>query len=126
MDRQNGSLVKTLDYYTTCDILLLKMYLKFDVIMGFPDVPDDVVVELESHGLLIRKESHCYITLNGIKCVHAGGIKKFLESQQGFPEPLIKLKNFGLLFHFPFLAGIVVFFFIFLLVFLWIYFSLNY
>ncbi|MDX1603809.1 MAG: hypothetical protein R3209_12115 [Salinimicrobium sediminis] len=73
---------KTENLFASCDLLLLKLFFKMDVICGFPDVPPETVDLLESLGLLTLKGDHCYITRLGKNAVSKGGVKNFVKDRQ--------------------------------------------
>lgn len=98
---------KTENLFASCDLLLLRLYFKMEVISGFPDVPAETVEYLESLGLLVLKDERCYITPLGQNAVSLGGVKNFVaEKGIDYPEPHMNRRN-KILMEYPVMVGVL-------------------
>lgn len=104
MNRRKDPLEETLDFDNSCDILLLQLFLKLDVVVGLPGVEGEVVDELQRLGLVSTRNGNCYITIDGRKCIYSGGIRKYLQGQPVTATTRFKDLHFN---DYPFVVGIL-------------------
>lgn len=112
---------KTPDFYRSCDIFLLKLYLKFEVDEEFSCITEEVLEELQKLGFLNRKKRSWKLTRSGEKCVREGGIEKYLNSYLPHLQGGSESRKKNILLEYPFLIAILVCFFMIICMFTWIY-----
>lgn len=110
------------DFHTSCDLVLFRLYIKIEIIPGFPDVPSEVVTELQRRKLIDERGSRYFITKKGKAIVESGGYRKYLDSLEAdsFPVGMTNQKKFPL--DFPVVAAVVIGFLMIICILSWTYF----
>ncbi len=109
------------EFFNACDLLLIKLYLRMDVVYAFPDVSLEMVQELQKLELIKIEDSRFIITHEGKLIVQNGGLKKALGFQKHAGTDVLLVNKTTFLLDYPVVTAIIIGFLMVICILTWLY-----